>query len=52
VEDERDPLGGRQLVEQHQQRRPDGFGYVHVVFGLLGDVRDRLGKVCARGSLA
>jgi hypothetical protein len=32
VHDEREPLGGSQRVEHHEQRQPDGIGEQRLVF--------------------
>jgi hypothetical protein len=54
VEHEREPLGGAQRLEHHEQRETDGVGDQRLVLGVgaVGAVDDRLGHVHAERLLA
>jgi hypothetical protein len=54
VQDERQPLGGSQGLEHHEQREPDGVGQERFLLriGLVFAADDRVGDVHLEGLLA
>ena len=53
MQHERDPLGGSQRIEDHEQRGTDRVGQERFVLGIdLLAAQDRLGHVRAEGLLA
>jgi hypothetical protein len=53
VQDEREPLGRVQRLEDHEQRQADGVGQQRLVLevGAVGAVDDRLGHMSVQGLL-
>jgi hypothetical protein len=54
VQDEGEPLGGRQRVEHDEQRQADGIGEEHLLFGVgaVLETHDRIRDMSVEGFLA